>query len=298
MNNNHYTPMKIKNLLLGVLFFLASNAFCQTYYVVQVKGTVKKAKENVNIKIGDKLDAKDQLKFIGSDAQVVVIAQGLGRKILQPYTEKNKTESEFLAFVSDELLVRKVNIQMSTKGEKTEISNFKDFFGEENFVIIGQELDATIQKDRYNMHENKLLFAYKVGEKKIQKVIHVHNNKIKLKKSELFHHEGQYYSPDSIPTMSLFLFTPATKALTKLAEFHLSFLEEENIKTELQAIINFWQESHENGTSVRTKPDGTIQTLTAEDNLLQYIYEVYGKTDATAFSEWLEKNKLLHSLKK
>ncbi len=270
----------IKTLALIFLLICTNSAFAQTYYVMNVKGKITLVSGQILAR-GSKIDASTQLKFGDATAKAIVLNSQNGRMILDGNKSKKSGDGELMAFVKEALLPLKSNLRLSTRGNKDskEIVNFKDYFGDAEYLIIGDDLEINADQSKFPLGNNKMMIAlYSIDNKTIKKKIKTDGNKLIFDKTKLFTHKEQTYDPSNIQSFKLYYFNKQTGASSEEANFKPVFVSEQEFAEEIKTVINFLS---------------GIQGLKGDQlhqELYHYVLDVYGKISYPIFIEWSKKN--------
>ena len=282
---------KLLLLLTFVLFSFFSQA--QTYFVLHVKGDIKVKGNEHALKVGDKIDAKSELQFLSQDATAMVMSRETGRMRLDGNkTEANET-GEFIAFLENVILPVKSNMQMSTRGgEAKSVIDFQEYFGTERFAIIGDELVVNVNEGKFPI-TNSQVFIYRYETKLevkpvINKVVQSKGNQLIFNKEQLYTSKSGNSSskeimidPESIENVQLFYFNKKNRDTRQLVAFHPVFIKEKSLEKELKTLTKFLTE-HE-----------VVSNEALQQELLNFVFDVYGKTHDVAFQNWVEKKGIL-----
>jgi len=270
----------MKTIALIFLLVCANSAFAQTYYVMNVKGKITLASGQLLTK-GSKIDAAAKLKFGDATAKAIVLNSKNGRMILDGNKGKKSGDGELVAFVKEALLPLKSNLRLSTRGNKEdkEIVNFKDYFGDAEYLIIGDDLEINVDGNKFPLGDGKMMVAfYNVDNKTIKKKVKTDGNKLIFDKAKLFTHKEQTYNPSKVQSFKLYYFNKQTGSSSEEADFKPVFVNEQEFIEEVKTVIDFL---------------GGTQGLKDEElhkELYHYVLDVYGKISYNIFIEWSKKN--------
>ena len=271
----------MKNLFLLLICVFANGVFAQTYNVIHVKGKVTVAKTNKALAAGMSIDAKEQLKF-EKDAKVAVMNTENGRMMLDGNKGKANAQGEFLAFVADVLIPSKSNLQLSTRsGKNSQIVNFKDFFGTENYAFIGENLHAQIDADKYSLSEQKFfVFSFEANGKTIARKIGNEGNLLKFEKAKLYKSKEETFDAEKVGRVKILYLDKENGSNTELVSFVPVFIPETDLENTCKELVAFHN----------TKKSSKEAILT---DILNFVYENYGKIDQQVLGTWLADKKIL-----
>jgi len=267
-------------LITGVAL---QQSLAQDYYVLQVKGkiTVKESKKDVVP--GDMLKATDELQFQSQDATAVVMSKTDGRMVLNGKEVEKTEDGEFLALLKNALLPMKQNMQMSTRGANTEeIVNLKDYFGTEQFVIIGEELKIKLNEDKYPVDNERIfVFRYEFEGKPISKIIQFEEKDMVIRKEIIFSVNDSVINPDGILQADIWYFNRSTDEKNREVSFKPIFVNETQLAQEVSLLKDF------------LKQNGTEKKNEVKKEIYSFVSDVYGTVDAVILESWLKNKKLL-----
>ncbi|MEH0157040.1 hypothetical protein V6R21_23165 [Limibacter armeniacum] len=274
-------------LLIGLLTAVSFQGFTQQhatqkdeiYYVVHVSGDITSLKDDRKVVPGMELQSSEKLKFVGVGAKAVVLSRKGGRMLLQAPEGKEKA-TEFELMVNEVFVPKKVHLRMSTRqAPNSLVNNLKDYFGEERFAIIGNELTVKLDSFSYPLNEEKVMVLYykqpEGAEKNIQIPYETDN-------SLVFHKDSLYNDMDPGYTTgnSIYYFYKPQKEARKLAEFQPVFIEENKLLEELKLMHDFLSE--------KKLAEGSL----LYEEMLSFVTDVYGKVDLNLFDQWTKKHGL------
>ncbi len=264
-----------------LLFTISTQA--QDYYVLHVKGVVLDKESGKSISIGDRITGNSEVIFKSTDAKVVVLNKEKGRAILQPKVN-TEAESEIAQFVKNMFVPMKKSIRMSTRGEGVieSFSDFKPYFGESTFVVIGDEILIPINKEKLSLDHNQfLVYRYEKDGTRVNKKLHPHHHGLlSIHKDKLYNHKNGVFNHEEPHTVDLYFFDKKKNTSKKLTSFNPVFVSDKQLLSELQYLKTFLVETNEE------KPF-TKELLT--DEYYDYIVGTYGKINQSYFEKWLEK---------
>ncbi len=270
----------MKKLVLVLTLLVSGVSFGQTYYVMNVQGKITTSSGEV-IARGSKIDASAQLLFGDASAKAIVLNSQNGRMILDGNQGKASRGGELMAFVKDALLPMKSNLRLSTRGnkEEKEIVNFKDYFGTEQYLIIGDDLEMNVDASKFPLGEGKMMVAfYNVDGQTIKKKIKSDGNKLIFDKRKIFTHQEQTYDPALVEDFKLYYFNKETGASSEEANFKPVFVHEDQFKEEMTTLITFLADTQ------------GLKSVELERESYHYVLDVYGKISYTIFVDWAKKN--------
>ncbi len=282
----------MKVLLCYLLTFICyACVLGQKYYVIHIKGNIVKVSNQQKLKTGIQISAEEQLNFLEKEAVAVVISREKGRMILTAEKTEKNDQGQFLAYVQQVLFPMKYNRRLSTrevnqaetddikeptKEDSYNVSDFKKFFGTQNYVILGNQLFINIDEKKYPAKNKIFVYSYIYKKRKIQKILTMRNDTLIIDKEKLYSSKGKYIDPTQVESVSLYyLDKKKKKNIQKLALLKPIFIPEEKILKELLALSNFLYDNQVMKGSELLK------------ELYNFTEEVYGHSNFYVFSDWV-----------
>ena len=235
----------------------------EVYHVIKVEGTIYVASTNVQLKQGDKIKPTDQLRFASADASALVISNTRGKFTLQmPDDENIFDDSQLFAMADNAISPISGRPQLSTRNVfMAEVSRLDDYFGDDDFNIIGDELTIKLSRAAYNLDDNNyFLLKYKKGDEFITKKPDVENNSIILRRTQYIEKSGKLESVD------IFQIEKSSGSSEKITTVNLVFLNKNDLEQEFKIIVDILKEQGANKNEIN-------------DYLRDYFTDIYGKTD-------------------
>jgi len=269
--------------IISFFLILAIATQAQDYYVLHVKGAVLDKSSGKPISKGDKLTSNAEVVFKSSDAKVVVLNKEKGRVILQPKAN-TESESEVAQFVKNVFVPMKKSIRMSTRGEGVieSFSDFKPYFGESTFVVIGDEILIPINKEKLSLdHHQFLVYRYEKDGTRVNKKLHPHHHSLlSIHKDKLYNHKNGFFNHEEPHKVDLYVFDKKKNTSKKLTSFNPVFVSDKQLLSELQYLKTFLVETNE---------ENPFTKELLADEYYDYIVGTYGKINQSYFEKWLEK---------
>jgi len=246
-------------------------------YVIHVKGSVTNKTSGAILKIGDKINSEDQLKFATQDA-LVVIMSAKGKYTLSPSVKANNS-NEFIAYVNNAMLPLKSNGHLSTRGNGSEIiHDLKGYFGTSTFNIIGDQLELKIDTIKYPITESKyMIYRYVNNGTVVSKKIEKRGDQLIINKKALYTYKGNYIDPSKIQNVDIYYYDSKANKSSRLVGFNPQFIDEEQLKSEL------WVQK-----KILGEQNLSSDQVTKE--LVSYVFDVYGKTDEAKLIDWINQS--------
>ncbi|MEM1138118.1 MAG: hypothetical protein AAGI07_19970 [Bacteroidota bacterium] len=274
----------MKRIYAFILFlFTISLATAQDYFVAHVKGDIEVKGTNKKIAVGDQLKSADELRFITQDAKAVVMTMEGKRMVIDGKESKKSDEGEFISFVQDVVLPLSSNIQLSTRGgNPSNIQDFKTFFGEEKYVIIGDALKVKPDPGVYPLENGwSFIYRYETGSRPVNKIVANQGNEIILDKNQLYKTKGVIVDPEKSYPVKLFYFNSNNKDAKELVTFHPVFVDENTLNVELKSVATFLENNN------------VMKGRELMDELYKFVLDVHGPINKTIFFDWLSTKELI-----
>ncbi len=252
--------MKLFTILLSVL--LLGTYQTENYYIIKVKGDIVNQRTGKHLAQGDAILATDELKFMDKSSMALVISDTRGRFKLE-YPEKDKeNDFEFTAFVKS-ALVASNKVQFSTRGIITNapINDLKAFLGEDEFTVIGNNLDVQLNKSRFA--NQKVVAKYENKGQQVDKELVTEDYKLQLSRNtlgvkaygevKLFHVDFYKQESESLDSEE------------KITRLDVNFIDKAALSDEFKTIIGVYKKKE------YTKPQ-------MKKFLMEYFGDFYGNT--------------------
>jgi len=266
--------------IILLTFNLAS---AQNYFVVHVKGDIERKTNNEKVKIGDQLTPEEELRFLSQDALAVVMSKDKGRMVIDGKETEKAESGEFISFVKDAILPMKSNLKMSTRGgDYRDVQDFKSFFGEGKYVIIGEQLMVKPNKEKYPVNDQwSFIYRYETPERPVNKKVAMEGDALIFNKNKLYKTKGETIDPDKADEVDLIYFNLSSREAKPLANFEPVFVNESTLMLELKSVASFLQNNEIMGGDA------------IKQELYQFVLDVHGPTNKMVFDEWLTSKNLL-----
>jgi len=267
--------MKINFFFLSVLFFFPLALFSQDYFIVHATGKIVHPTTHKELQTGDALKQDDVLSFPGQKAWAILINTSGQQFFLQQEASGDSAQSVGLTAQAIEKTVYPV-----TRPNKGPVENLRTYFAGAQFVFIGEEFYLEVDAKKYPLDEKLfLLYRYEYNGRTITHKIPQTKHVIHLSKAFLYEYKG-----DTIPYLKtsnteITIFNSLTNLPAYAAGLRPIWLAEEQLKKELLLLQK---------VNSRQK----LSRSELKKVFLQYVLDVYGKTDEIIFMNWVEEKVL------
>ncbi len=267
--------MKNSYLILFILLTIPSCSIGQNYTVVHVTGRIYQSGTTRAIRTGDQLKAEELLEFPGQNAWSIVINEKGDQYFIQ-----QPTPTDSLHNVKQSLQVVEKTVHPVTRATRQPVQSLRNYFAGSQFVFIGNDFYLELDPKQYPLNEKLfLLYRYEYNSRIITHKLPLNKQLMHLNKSFLYEYKG-----DSIPyqktwNTELTYFNSNTNLPGFAAGFRPIWLDEKSLKEELMVLQKVYPRKKTFHTELKKI-------------FLQYVLDVYGKTDEIIFMDWVEEQVL------
>ncbi len=266
--------MDMKKLIF-LLAITAHTTFAQNYTVGRVVGQILDEKGHklavgVNLSLGQTLSVDNPAK------SKLILIQGKQRFSVQLKAGAFQLTRALLKPIARTSFARTRSLSAGTLG----VSNLSEYFGNDRFEVIGDEIQIKVNPSQYQLSPEKVMvYRFEYAGETIQKQIPNDSaNKIILNKRTIHNHKNTWVEASEIKNPKLFYFDKNKRESRELVSFYLEFLDEAALKEDLRKLV---------------ANSAEFQSLKGEallDELCVFFFDVYGKTDLLHLRNWLQKN--------
>ncbi len=259
--------------ILPFLFSLTLSLalFGQDYYVLQVKGIVKKVKTGALIKTKDVVKADDQLTFSSPSDAVAVVSPKSGRFILKP--GKSTKSNELMSYVKDAL--SPASTRLSTRsGGLNNMLDLRALFSQP--ILLLPELHYKVNGQNFPISQKTFFFIqYQYKGELINKQLKINPDSLLIiNRSDLFKIDGKSVNESEIKTPVLHYYSDKGSVLISPISFTLADLTA--VKTEVDVLVEALGTSEKDSSKI-------------QNEILDYLSEHYGKVDSDNLKRWLNQ---------
>lgn len=272
--------MKTVKMILIFLVTLGFSANAQEVFnVTRVNGKITNLKTNQEVIAGDVLNAGDQLLFESIDSYVIAIGSDMGRfqiKIQDEGAEVQRMLTATAGECAKPTKMRNLMLARFNPNEK-EIADLRQYFGNDKFSIIGEEVDITLDQTQYPLSDEKfIVFFYKVDNNPVQKKIGFEEQKLILEKEKLVTSSAGTISGNEISNLQVYEYESTTRTGREITRFTLVFVDKESLKNEFYTIIPILKRQRMDDVDIKKY-------------LIEYYYDFYGATDSKTIDTFAEE---------
>ncbi|MBC7488232.1 MAG: hypothetical protein H7282_15935 [Cytophagaceae bacterium] len=267
--------MLVKNIFLVAVFFLLGfNSIAQTYSVLHTEGTIFKTATQKALVTGDTFSASDSLSFPKLLSWAVVISASGDLLFVQSSEATTKASKTVVTTIERGLhpVKRKENLP---------VKDLSAYFKGDQFVFIGNDFSLPIDTESYELNEKLfLLYRYEYNSRIITHKIPFNKERISFHPAFLYEYKGEKIPAQKTTNTELAHFDSNTNLPTFVARFRPIWLNEEQLKKELQILVKVYE-------STKKMKESKLNTTAL---FLGYVQDIYGQTDEFYFSEWVQKS--------
>jgi hypothetical protein len=288
MKNILYTLLVTILIIIG----LGVDLLAQTYTILHVGGDIRRKSSDQRLKVGEKVGNEEELTYFTPKSKAVLMSKETGRVILSgeyAYAVEQGNDYEMEMGYSSPLKMAILPKQRSGKPLRFDvydkISDFKAFFGTGRFAIIGNKLEVEVDAQKYADNDSRFIYHYQLGKDSIGKEIPRSQNTLIINKNDLYFNNGKVLNPEDILEAGLSYQsiknnqTSGASITEKLVTFQPVFVEEESVYQEVKTLLEFL-DNPQDAEKVKTE-------------MLNFVYDVYGRVDVKSFVEWSKQKGLL-----
>jgi len=205
------------------------------------------------------------------------------RMVIDGKESEKSDDGEFISFVADVVLPLSSNIQLSTRGgDPSNIQDFKTFFGDDKYVIIGDILKVKPDPGQFPLENGwSFIYRYETGSRPVNKIVANQGDQIILDKNKLYKTKGIVVDPEKSYPVKLFYFNSNSKDVRELVTFEPIFVDENTLTVELQSVASFLENNN------------VMKGRDLMDELYKFVLDVHGPINKTLFFNWLGQKELI-----
>lgn len=272
--------MKIKYILVLVILvlfvsFLGAQNAEESYNVIQINGNIFNITQSADLLQGKSFESQDELNF-KQKAYAYVISD-MRQKYMLRTPNIESSDADIFSNAALSLTPIRSRGQLSTRGaiSETGVKDFKTYLGPDNFNVIGDELHIPMDSNVYPLSEHDfIVFYYNINGQKVSKKVAFDNQVLKIEKEKLKHSKGEVLNSDTIQSVSVYSYIPLTQESKLITEINLSFINPEELKSELYAIVPILKKQ-------------AVSDEEIKEYLLQYVIDIYGNMDDQQLKEFI-----------
>ena len=167
--------------------------------------------------------------------------------------------------------------QLSTRGlmGPNGVKDLKTYLSEDNFNIIGDEIEIHLDKNLYPLNDDKfIVFYYNINDKQVSKKVGFDKQHLNINKEKLSVSDGEIINSDTLQSVSIYQYEKSTKETNLITTTNISFINTDNLRKEFLAIIPILKKQNYENEEIR-------------QYLFEYFFDVYGNVDETQLNNFL-----------
>ena len=272
--------MKALFSVLGLFFAMALTAVnAQVFHVVKVQGTITNLNTGKVIKPGDVVQAKDRIAFESATANMVAIGDNRTKYVIKMAKTDNVDKTSLIALAGQTATAVKSRNAFKTRAfnpDQKEVMDLKQYFGNDRFSIIGNQVNVTLNEKTYPLSPDKfIVFHYKVKDKTVSKKLGFEQQTIKIEADKLKEVKGEVTTADEIEGVMVYQYEMPSKNYVEITSFNLFFVDGTALTAEFNTIIPILRNQKMDDKGIKVY-------------LVDYYVDFYGITDSKALSEFID----------
>lgn len=270
----------IKLIALSLILWGFTAQAQEVFNVTRVSGKITNLKTSKEVVSGDILNPDDQLLFESFDSYAIAIGSNMGRFQIKLQDSEQKQEQLMLtATVAESARPTKMRNLMLIRFDPSEkeVSDLKQYFGNDKFSVIGNSIDIPINSKSYPLSDEKfIVFYYRVDNKPVQKKIGFADQTLILEKDKLTNSSAGTISGNEISNLAVYQYEKSSRSSQEITRFTLVFVDKDELKKEFYTIIPILKRQK------MSDPD-------IKKYLIEYYYDFYGATDSKTIDRFAEE---------
>lgn len=261
--------MKILLVFLSLLMVIPQQT--DTFYIVKVSGDIINTSTGKHLTRGDEILATDEIQFADREAYALVVGEKSERYKLKFPESIIDDEGGFNSMVRNSLSKSK-KIRVKTRGIITnaDISDLKEFLGEDEFTVIGNNLNVQLNKQEFQ--DQSVIMKYDKNGQKVDKELVDMDYKLNFSRKDIgvkpvgevkLYHVDFYQKNDA-------------QGIQNITRLDFNFIDEFDLKDELITIIGVYKKKG-------------FDKLQMKSFLMEYFGDFYGNTHLYTLSTFVDK---------
>jgi len=259
----------MKRLVVLTFLFLCLAGYGQSkYFIIKIKGKIENKETGKFLKQGDIISTTDQISFKSKRAKLMLISENRTKFLI----EKPKRIKEKDIFIASDLaLAIKSRAAMITRSggalDESDVSDLKNYFGEDIFTIIGDTLQVPLNQGIYPLNnEQFIVFYYNISEVPVTKKIGFQENRLNIEKEKLIKAKNVALEYPEFDNVAVYRYNRGNEEMDYITEFELNFINKEEVISEFKTLIPILQSQEMDRKQIKTY-------------MKEYYYDFYGITD-------------------
>ncbi len=255
-----------------ILFFISIlfiPCMGQSFFAVHVQGKIYHTTKHSYLRCGDKIDATDSLEFNTPNTWAVLVGDNGNFFLQQP------VKSDSISLVHKALQPIVSSTKKVMRKDTLIVDNLQTYFEGEQFVFIGNDFQLTLNHDFYPLSDSLvLLYRYEYNERHITVKLPYAKQTIPFDPRVLYTYKGESIPYAKTTNTSIYIFNALDNMPYFAAKLNPVWLSDQQVDNELTVLKKVYTQ--------QGQPNDVMKA-----NYLQYITDVYGKTDELFFYHWV-----------
>lgn len=269
----------MKTILSIALLLFTITAFTQNdelYNIIRINGKIYNISTGEDLSQGNVLKPKDKLNFENDNSSGIVISNLRKKYTLRmPYDLGSEDDVFAIAELSLNPIMSRG--QLSTRGlmGPNGVKDLKTYLSEDNFNIIGDEIDIHLDKNLYPLNDDKfIVFYYKINDQQVAKKVGFDKQYLNINKDKLSESKGEITNSDTLSTVEVYQYEKSSDTKNLITTLNISFINKDKLRQEFLAIIPVLKKQNMEKEEIR-------------QYLFEYFFDVYGNVDETQLNNFI-----------
>ena len=238
-----------------------------TFIVVKVNGKVWLMPDSIRIGMEDEWRTKDQLTFSSIEDYLIVV----DKKKQEPYKVLPKEDLKSFLIIPSKVLTN------TRPGAINNYAQLRMWLFKRQFLVLGPTSELAIGEGEFEVDADHFFILrydwhhhHKTEE--VNKKLPFHNQKLVFSKPEIFKVDGNAIAIENTSNFQLYFYDDKVEEALKIGAINLLWIDEEQLKTELEAMISALN----------------IKKKNQYERILSYIQFTYGEPESENLNNWLK----------
>jgi hypothetical protein len=271
--------MKALVVTFGLVLASVLSINAQVYHVIKLEGSVTNLNSGKILAPGDIVQASDRLAFESTNSSIIAIGDNRVKYILRMPKGENVDKTDLVLIASQSATAIKSRNAFKTRAfnpDQKEVVDLKQYFGNDRFSIIGDEVKVTLSEQKYPLSNDKfIVFYYKVKDKPVSKKLGFDQQTINIEADKLKEVKGEIIDANEIEGVMVYEYEMPTKNYQEITSFNLLFVKNADLEKEFNTIIPILRNQKMDDKGIK-------------EYLVDYYVDFYGLTDSKALSSFID----------
>jgi len=157
-----------------------------------------------------------------------------------------------------------------------EVKDLKNYFGSDEFTIIGDSLGVPLNTSVYPLNSNQfIVFYYTINDQPVTKKIGFNENILNIDREKLMKSKTAELEDAEITNLTVYRYERDSQQTDFITEFSLNFVEREAIISEFKTLIPILRSQEMDRAQIK-------------NYMKEYYYDFYGITDKKYLESFTE----------